>query len=93
MCGRYTNLLTWEEIVRLYRLTLDQKPRNIQPHYNICPTDSVEVVVSTDGKRFVMPMRWGLVPSAPHLMARKQLRGGPSTRLILIVQICKRLPA
>ena len=62
MCGRYTYKLTWEEIVALYRLTLDQKPRNIQPRYNICPTTDVDVVVSTDGKRSIVPMRWGLVP-------------------------------
>src|SRR5215471_12911729 len=60
MCGRYTYKLTWEEIVKLYRLTLDQKPRNIQPRYNVCPTTDVDVVVSTDGKRSIVPMRWGL---------------------------------
>jgi hypothetical protein len=26
MCGRSTYKLTWEEIVRLYRLTADQRP-------------------------------------------------------------------
>jgi hypothetical protein len=26
MCRRFTYKLTWEEIVRLYRLTLDQAP-------------------------------------------------------------------
>src|SRR5262249_39543720 len=30
--------------------------------FNICPTTSVEVVVSDDGKRSLVPMRWGLVP-------------------------------
>src|SRR5215470_13871366 len=61
MCGRYTYKLTWEEIVALYRLTLDQTPRNIQPRYNVCPTTDVDVVVSNDGKRSVVPMRWGLI--------------------------------
>jgi len=41
-----TCLLTWEEIVRLYRLTLSTPARNVQPHYNICPPDPVDVVVS-----------------------------------------------
>jgi putative SOS response-associated peptidase YedK len=63
MCGRYTYLLTWEEIVRLYRLTLDAPTRNLQPRYNICPTTDVDVVVSTDGKRSLVPMRWGLIPN------------------------------
>jgi putative SOS response-associated peptidase YedK len=62
MCGRYTNLLTWQQIVELYRITLDTPARNIRAHYNICPTDQVEVVASSDGKRSVVPMRWGLVP-------------------------------
>jgi hypothetical protein len=30
MCGRATYKLTWEEIVALYRLTLDQPPRPLQ---------------------------------------------------------------
>jgi len=29
MCGRSTYKLTWEEIVALYRLTLDQPARNL----------------------------------------------------------------
>ena len=38
MCGRATYKLTWEEIVALYRLTLDQAPVNTRARYNICPT-------------------------------------------------------
>jgi hypothetical protein len=33
MCGRFTYLLTWEQIVRLYRLTLDQPPQNTRARY------------------------------------------------------------
>jgi putative SOS response-associated peptidase YedK len=38
MCGRFTYKLTWPEIVKLYRLSLDTPARNTQPRYNICPT-------------------------------------------------------
>jgi putative SOS response-associated peptidase YedK len=63
MCGRSTYKLTWEEIVALYRLTLDQPARNTQARYNVCPTTTIDTIVGADGKRQLVPMRWGLVPS------------------------------
>lgn len=62
MCGRFTNNLTWNDIVRLYRLSLDTPARNLPARYNICPTDQVDVVVR-DGERMLVPMRWGMVPN------------------------------
>jgi len=50
--------LTWEEIVRLYGLTLDQPARNTQARYNVCPTDPVDTIVEHDGKReLVVPIK------------------------------------
>jgi putative SOS response-associated peptidase YedK len=63
MCGRFTYKLIWAEIVKLYRLTLDQPPRNTQPRYNICPTTTIDTVISSEGKRALVPMRWGLIPA------------------------------
>lgn len=64
MCGRFTNRLTWREIVALYRLSVPATPeRNLPARYNICPTDTIDVVIEREGKRELMPMRWGLVPS------------------------------
>jgi putative SOS response-associated peptidase YedK len=63
MCGRSTYRLTWEEIVRLYRLTLDQPPQNTRARYNVCPTTTIDAIVEQDGGRRLVPMRWGLVPS------------------------------
>ncbi len=63
MCGRSTYKLTWEEIVRLYRLTLDQPPQNTRARYNVCPTTIIDTIVRRDDKRWLEPMRWGLVPS------------------------------
>ena len=81
MCGRYTNKLTWAEIVALYRLTLDAPPHNLQPRFNGCPTDPIDVVTERDGKREYSRMRWGLVPwwwNKP----LKELRMQPSTRAL-----------
>jgi putative SOS response-associated peptidase YedK len=63
MCGRFTYRLTWPELVRLYRLTLDAPARNTQPRYNVCPTTPIDAVIERDGKRELLPMRWGLIPS------------------------------
>jgi putative SOS response-associated peptidase YedK len=60
MCGRFTQKYTWQELADLYRL--NQIPRNIQPAYNICPTDPVGVLVPGGDGLFLMPMRWGLIP-------------------------------
>jgi putative SOS response-associated peptidase YedK len=62
MCGRFTNKLTWAEIVALYRLGLQAPPRNLQPRFNICPADPVDVVTEQDGKRNYVRIRWGLIP-------------------------------
>ena len=62
MCGRSTYKLTWEEIVALYRLTLEQPPVNTRARYNVCPTTTIDTIVGSDGKRQLVPMRWGLVP-------------------------------
>ena len=62
MCGRFTYKLTWEEIVRLYRLALGAPLHNLRPRYNVCPTDIIDTFVLNEGKRDLVPMRWGLVP-------------------------------
>ena len=65
MCGRFTNRLTWREIVALYRLSVPAEPeRNLPARYNICPTDTIDaVIIERGGKRDLVPMRWGLIPS------------------------------
>jgi hypothetical protein len=63
MCGRATYKLTWEEIVALYRLTLDQPPVNTRARYNVCPTTTIDTILDHDGKRRLERMRWGLIPS------------------------------
>ena len=46
MCGRFTQIMSWAELHRLYSLTNDAfKGRNdMVPRYNISPTQSVPIV-------------------------------------------------
>src|SRR5258707_9143977 len=61
MCGRFTQRYTWREIHDLYGLT--GAARNLQAHYNIAPTDTVDVVKPAGGGATeLVPMRWGLIP-------------------------------
>jgi putative SOS response-associated peptidase YedK len=60
MCGRFTRNYTWAQIHAMYSLT--SVPSNVQPSFNVCPTDTVDVVVRGDDKRILLPMRWGLIP-------------------------------
>jgi putative SOS response-associated peptidase YedK len=62
MCGRTTKNYTWEQIHAMYQLTRPDAIPNMQPSFNVCPTDPVDVVVEQDGQRQLEVMRWGLIP-------------------------------
>lgn len=66
MRGRYSQLRSRSDLVRLYSSppTRRRSILNLQPRYNIVPTQDVPVVRSTrkDGGRELVLMRWGLVP-------------------------------
>lgn len=36
---------------------------NVEPRYNVCPTDTIDTIIEVNGERQYQPMRWGLVPS------------------------------
>jgi putative SOS response-associated peptidase YedK len=62
MCGRFTQRYTWSEVLQFLRVF--GPPRNLQPHYNIAPTMTVDVIrLDESGRRELVPMRWGLIPA------------------------------
>jgi putative SOS response-associated peptidase YedK len=61
MCERFTQHYTWPELAGFYRLM--QPAPNLWPHYNIAPTDTIDVVIRRGGDRELLRMRWGLIPA------------------------------
>ena len=63
MCGRYTQAMSWHEMVRLYRITETARAPNLNPRYNAAPSQQVPIVRATAaGGRALIMVRWGLVP-------------------------------
>ncbi len=63
MCGRYTQLRPWAELVRLYRLADGAIALNLGPRYNIAPSENVPIVRlrADGGGAQLVEARWGLV--------------------------------
>ncbi len=62
MCGRISNTMPSDAMARLFAA----QPANALPqvpNYNICPTDAVHVVWTSDPGRRLGAMRWGFLPS------------------------------
>ena len=61
MCGRFTRSASGPDLADLFHLA---EVPELPPHYNIAPTQPVAAVrVELDGKRRLVWLRWGLIPS------------------------------
>ena len=50
-----------QAMARLFEASLSELGPDV-PRLNVSPTEPVPVVVSHDGDRTIVPMRWGLLP-------------------------------
>lgn len=60
MCGRFTLLTPWEELLRTYDAVSEMEA--LEPSYNIAPTQQIAAVIHDGTKRRLGTLRWGLIP-------------------------------
>lgn len=60
MCGRYTQTINADALMA--RFGVERVLLDVEPRYNVAPTQTAPVVAQEDGKRTLKGMRWGLVP-------------------------------
>jgi putative SOS response-associated peptidase YedK len=61
MCGRYTLRVPVEKLGEEF--SLEENGMELQPRYNIAPTQEVAAVLETGGRRHLELLRWGLIPA------------------------------
>ena len=63
MCGRFTQRLTWRELVELYQLPAHAPTINPPVRWNGAPTqDFAACLLDDDVGRTIKALRWGLLP-------------------------------
>src|SRR5437868_9059552 len=60
MCGRFTRAISTAAVAEAFGV--EEVASDLKASYNIAPTNQVAVIVS-DGKKRLIQVRWGLVPS------------------------------
>ena len=56
-------MLTWADLVALYRLSYSESPVSLEPRYNLAPTQQALIIRADEqGERELLSMRWGLLP-------------------------------
>jgi putative SOS response-associated peptidase YedK len=60
MCGRFTLFLSLAEIQGFFDLLT--VPFDLQPNYNVAPTQEIPVIIQQEGARHLRKFHWGLVP-------------------------------
>lgn len=62
MCGRFVSSSTPDEIAAYFDAAPPAEGTEIEPSWNVAPTDDIYVVVEESDERKVAPHHWGLVP-------------------------------
>jgi putative SOS response-associated peptidase YedK len=66
VCGRYSLSTPIQALATTLSAAIDPRLASQPPRYNVAPTNIMPVLRVVDGRRWLMPARWGLVPHWAH---------------------------
>ena len=62
MCGRFARANDLDAVRRLLRFDTSEL-EELHPRYNVAPSQTVAALRVEDGRRLLLPLKWGLIPS------------------------------
>ena len=63
MCGRFTETATFDVLAERFGIeVVDADTKELSGRYNVAPSQLVPIVIAPDGRRRLLPARWGLRP-------------------------------
>ena len=63
MCGRFTEAAALDVLVERFGIeVVDADAKELSGRYNVAPSQLVPIVIAPDGRRRLLPARWGLRP-------------------------------
>lgn len=62
MCGRFTSMMTWEELYYVLGGEIEGDRSLLSERFNIAPTQSIAAVIDVGGAYRLGPMHWGVHP-------------------------------
>lgn len=63
MCGRFSIVVTIEELMERFLLDQDADGILYTPSYNVAPGRPIPAIIAHEGKNRMGTLRWGLIPS------------------------------
>lgn len=63
MCGRFTLLTDWEQLIARFHINNHTDDVTDEPRYNIAPSQSILAVIHDGKKARAGRLRWGLIPA------------------------------
>lgn len=61
MCGRFVAATDPDGLVKFFTID-ERKTDDLPPSYNVAPTDLVYAVAAAEDRRYLVSLKWGLVP-------------------------------
>src|SRR5260370_35061844 len=63
MCGRFTEAAALDVLVERFGIeVVDADAKELSGRYNVAPSQLVPIVIAPDGRRRLLPARWGFRP-------------------------------
>ncbi|QFG00417.1 hypothetical protein PB01_17305 [Psychrobacillus glaciei] len=63
MCGRFTLVADYEQILERFDVDVTFDEENYSPNFNVAPSQSVISIINNESNNRLGSLKWGVIPS------------------------------